>query len=48
MKKFQIVSLTLAAALLLAGCGASESAAANGSTSEAVSTVETAPAESES
>ena len=48
MKKFQIVSLTLAAALLLAGCGASESAAASGSTSEAVSTVETAPAESES
>ena len=48
MKKFRIVSLTLAAALLLAGCGASESAAANGSTSEAVSTVETAPAESES
>ena len=48
MKKFQIVSLTLAAALLLAGCGASESAAASGSTSGAVSTVETAPAESES
>ena len=48
MKKFQIVSLTLAAALLLAGCGASESAAASGSTSEAVSTVETAPAESKS
>ena len=48
MKKFQIVSLTLAAALLLAGCGASESAAASGSSSEAVSTVETAPAESES
>ena len=48
MKKFQIVSLTLAAALLLAGCGASESAAASGSTTEAVSTVETAPAESES
>ena len=48
MKKFQIVSLTLAAALLLAGCGASESAAASGSTSEAVSTVETAPAERES
>ena len=48
MKKFQIVSLTLVAALLLAGCGASESAAASGSTSEAASTVETAPAESES
>ena len=48
MKKFRIVSLTLAAALLLAGCGASESAAASGSTSEAVSTVETALAESES
>ena len=48
MKKFRIVSLTLAAAMLLAGCGASESAAASGSTSEAVSTVETAPAESES
>ena len=44
MKKFQIVSLTLAAALLLAGCGASESAAASESVSEAASTVETAPA----
>ena len=48
MKKFQIVSLILAAALLMAGCGASESAAASGSTSEAASTAETAPAESES
>ena len=49
MKKSQIVSLTLAAALLLAGCGVSESAAASESTSEAISTVETAPAaESES
>ena len=47
MKKFQLVSLTLAAALLLAGCGAAESASASESTGEAVSTVETAPAESE-
>lgn len=47
MKKLQVVSMTLAI-LLLAGCGASESAAstASESTSEAVSTVETAPAES--
>ncbi len=47
MKKLQVVSMTLAV-LLLAGCGASESAAstASESTSEAVSTVETAPAES--
>lgn len=44
MKNFQIVSLTLAAALLLAGCGASESASTSESTSEAVSTVEAAPA----
>ena len=44
MKKFQIASLTLAAALLLAGCGASESAAASESVSEVTSTVETAPA----
>ncbi len=49
MKKFQLVSLALAAALLLAGCGATESASASESTSEAVSAVETAPAaESES
>ena len=49
MKKLQIVSITLAA-LLLAGCGAAESAApASESASEAASTVETAPAaESES
>ena len=49
MKKLQIVSITLAA-LLLAGCGAAESAApASASASEAASTVETAPAtESES
>ena len=44
MKKFQIASLTLAAALLLAGCGASESAAASENVSETASTVETAPA----
>ena len=49
MKKLQIVSITLAA-LLLAGCGAAESAdPASESASEAASTVETAPAaESES
>ena len=49
MKKLQIVSITLAA-LLLAGCGAAESAASvSESASEAASTVETAPAaESES
>ena len=49
MKKLQIVSITLAA-LLLAGCGAAESAApASESASKAASTVETAPAaESES
>ena len=49
MKKLQIVSITLAA-LLLAGCGAAESAVpASESASEAASTVETAPAaESES
>ena len=49
MKKLQIVSITLVA-LLLAGCGAAESAApASESASEAASTVETAPAaESES
>ena len=49
MKKLQLVSITLAA-LLLAGCGAAESAApASESASEAASTVETAPAaESES
>lgn len=49
MKKLQIVSITLAA-LLLAGCGAAESAvSASESASEAASTVETAPAaESES
>lgn len=49
MKKLQIVSITLAV-LLLAGCGAAESAApASESASEAASTVETAPAaESES
>ena len=49
MKKHQIVSITLAA-LLLAGCGAAESAApASESASKAASTVETAPAaESES
>lgn len=49
MKKLQIVSITLAA-LLLAGCGAAESAVpASESVSEAASTVETAPAaESES
>lgn len=49
MKKLQIVSITLAA-LLLAGCGAAESAVpASKSASEAASTVETAPAaESES
>ena len=44
MKKLQIVSITLAA-LLLAGCGAAESAVpASESASEAASTVETAPA----
>lgn len=44
MKKLQIVSITLAA-LLLVGCGAAESAApASESASEAASTVETAPA----
>ena len=42
MKKLQLASLTLAA-LLLAGCGASAAATAE-STSEAVSTEETAPA----
>lgn len=49
MKKLQIVSITLAA-LLLAGCGAAESAVpASESASKAASTVETAPAaESES
>ena len=49
MKKLQLVSITLAA-LLLAGCGAAESAApASESASKAASTVETAPAaESES
>ena len=49
MKKLQIVSITLAV-LLLAGCGAAESAApASESASEAASTVGTAPAaESES
>ena len=49
MKKLQIASITLAA-LLLAGCGAAESAApASESASEAASTVKTAPAaESES
>lgn len=49
MKKLQIVSITLAA-LLLAGCGAAESAVpASESASESASTVETAPAaESES
>ena len=49
MKKLQIVSIALAA-LLLAGCGAAESAVpASESASEAASTVETAPAaESES
>lgn len=49
MKKLQIVSITLAV-LLLAGCGAAESAApASESASKAASTVETAPAaESES
>ena len=49
MKKLQIVSITLAA-LLLAGCGAAESAVpASESASEVASTVETAPAaESES
>ena len=49
MKKLQIVSITLAA-LLLAGCGAAESAVPDSeSASEAASTVETAPAaESES
>ena len=49
MKKLQIVSIALAA-LLLAGCGAAESAApASDSASEAASTVETASAaESES
>ena len=44
MKKLQIVSITLAA-LLLAGCGAAESAVpASESASKAASTVETAPA----
>ena len=49
MKKLQLVSITLAV-LLLAGCGAAESAApASESASKAASTVETAPAaESES
>ena len=42
MKKLQLASLTLAA-LLLAGCGASAASTAE-STSEAVSTEETAPA----
>ncbi len=42
MKKLQLVSLTLAA-LLLVGCGASAASTA-ASTSEAVSTEETAPA----
>ena len=41
MKKLQLASLTLAA-LLLAGCGASAASTAE-STSEAVSTEETAP-----
>lgn len=42
MKKFELVSLTLAA-LLLAGCGASAAATPAESVSEVASTVETAP-----